>query len=366
MMGIVFPKHMYYALCLSAIIVAPCHAVAWRTDIADSIRDGGYYSSIAIDASGRPHICHRSETNTIRYSVWNGATWIAKSVGTGYMSSIAIDAGGNPYIASGSPDNALRLLSGDNSWWSTQTIDTAGWCTSIAIDHNGKPAISYYDQVNGDLKYARMDGSEWQTQVVDGIGSSVGYLNSLQLNKEGNPQIAYTDSTHLSVNYASLNGTEWRIENVSEASHSCDGASLALDSEGNPQIVYYDNSNNYLMWAHLDGSSWISQRVDYVSQTQHYCAIALDSYNNAGIAYFGSDGLKYAHWNGSSWVTELVDNQASSIGVAIAIDNQDISHISYGRNGYLYYATVPEPSSIISLICGIGGIGSIMWRRRSM
>jgi hypothetical protein len=51
-----------------------------------------------------------------------------------------------------SPDGGSALS------WHIESVDTAGdvpYGTSIALNANGYPHISYYDWTNGDLKYTR-------------------------------------------------------------------------------------------------------------------------------------------------------------------------------------------------------------------
>ena len=50
--------------------------------------------------------------------------------------------------------------------WNNEIVDSdgdVGSHTSLAVDSNNQPHISYYDSTNRDLKYARWDGSAWHT-----------------------------------------------------------------------------------------------------------------------------------------------------------------------------------------------------------
>ncbi|MEW6558393.1 MAG: hypothetical protein AB1349_13765 [Elusimicrobiota bacterium] len=50
--------------------------------------------------------------------------------------------------------------------WNVQTVNTnAGWSTSIAVDSNGEPHISYMDLKNYTLKYTKWNGSKWEIQT---------------------------------------------------------------------------------------------------------------------------------------------------------------------------------------------------------
>ncbi|MGH3132798.1 MAG: hypothetical protein ACRDNY_03485, partial [Gaiellaceae bacterium] len=122
--------------------------------------------------------------------------------------------------------------------------------TSLALDGDGHPHISYQDFTTGALKYARFDGTSWQLETVD--TGFVGFWNSLALDGDGHPHISYhdlSDFTTGDLRYARFDGTSWQLETVDGDGDVGRFTSLALDDAGNPHISYYDDTNDALKHA---------------------------------------------------------------------------------------------------------------------
>ncbi len=161
----------------------------------------GYYTSIALDATGYPHISYYDlMSEDLRYARWAGFTWL------------------------------------------TQTVDSAGnvgMCNCLALNSNGDACISYHDYINGTLKYAKRVGSGFATQTVDS-DMGTGWDTSLALAANGHPRISYYDYYNGALKYAAWNGTSWDIDTVDSAGHAGYYSSLALDAAGFAHIAYYD------------------------------------------------------------------------------------------------------------------------------
>ena len=158
---------------------------------------------LAAVALGSPHQAHAYGWSTVTVDA-------EADVSSG---SIAVDANGDPMISyKDATNDDLKFATCDRSAtncdqsadWSTVTVDSAGsvgFDTSIAVDANGDPMISYFDFANDDLKFAICDRSEsiggncdqtadWSTVTVDAEGIVRRYL-SLALNDSGDPMISY-------------------------------------------------------------------------------------------------------------------------------------------------------------------------------
>lgn len=296
----------------------------WKTTTVDSTEYAGYYTSIALDHRGRPHISYWHGGNThLWHAYYAGGSWHLEEVdasgNVGQYSSIAIDSKDRIHISYYDTTNSeLKYAYYDGTSWTITNIDASGGYTSIAVDSNDKAHISYWDETNDALRYATNAGGTWQTEIVDS-SFGVGKYSSIAIDSFDNPHISYTDTNTGGLKYAYKNAGTWNTEYVVSGSLG-QYTSLALDSNdsphisfidnglkytektsgtwstptlldgnadlctsielgvnGDPRISYYDSTNQDLMFIHFDRGSntWYTERVDSFGDVGKYCSLAV-------------------------------------------------------------------------------------------
>jgi hypothetical protein len=298
----------------------------WVIEVVDTEGDTGWVlQSLALDDVGHPHIGYGGhQYSKFRYTHWTGSAWITEDVGFdtndwGYSGgSFALDSNGYPHFAycAQGPDLELELRYAHwtGSEWAIEVVDLADcwYSTSVKLDANDRPHISYYDQGYGNLKYAHWTGSGWDSQVVDSNGS-VGLPNSLAVDVDGHPHISYYSWTYGMLKYARWTGSSWEIQDVDSAGGEAYllGTALALGVNDHPHIAYADDNSHALKYAYWTGNEWEIGIVD-VGGYIFLGSLVLDDAGNPHISYTdGSGNLQYAI--GTPPPPLLLDKQAKPV-----------------------------------------------------
>ena len=370
-------------------------------------------TSLALDSDDNPHISYSTfDPNSLRYARRTVAGWVKETVDTNptLTSSLALDSGDQPHIgySIASPSWVLEYASLENGAWTTEPVLPPGpifvFDCSLALDSGSQPHMtSTVLVIEPDLLFALLytyrTDEGWQ--ITDPISDS-GIYSSLALDRNDRPHVSYSNGNLM---YAQFIGEGWATELVDPDNPEVVATSLVLDSNERPNIAYATlDTPGSLHYARWTGSSWALQTVDPAPEVWD-CSLALDSQDHPHICYLvlsetaGTEtaAIKYAEWTGTAWDIQTVAQDITPLGgvpmktfnqekmdilqqkaeelnvqlpatagqipfttkfCSIALDSNDLPHISYGSlllaaaTSSLHYAHLVMPRIIAPSLPG--------------
>lgn len=239
--------------------------------IIDDSADVGRYCSIAVDASGNPGMAYYDQTHQdLKYAKWDGSQWtiqVVDSTGkTGIRPSLAFDPKGLPGISYRDGTNQdLKFATLSGAYWSRRIIDSSGDVgrySSLGWRRtSGRWAVAYERLTAGLFRYAqRNSNGTWNITTVDDTAAGGGYV-SLAFDKSGRPAFSYYDSYQHDLKFAHHNGSKWQISRVASSGTQGLYSNLVFDSDGDANIVYENATASaiYLAWG--DVGKWTYWRM---------------------------------------------------------------------------------------------------------
>lgn len=313
----------------------------------------GWYSSIAVDASGNEHISHYSPLSTdCLYTTNATGTFVTETADSGPAfnsiigdggTSIGVDSSGVVHLAAYDASNGdLRYANNDSGSFVAITLDAAGdigWSPRLRI-HPIDDSIHIVYKADSTLRLAVFDGLIWTFETftpVEPIGTF-----SFALDPSGNPHVAYelrTDPSYPEIVHARRPGGIWTFETVPVLYGRLSEPSIAADASGAAHIIFCRDfiSNRTLQYATNAGGSWTFEAADDPgggSNLGQYNSLALDPVSGRlHAAYYdeGNGDLRYARKDpGGLWVQHVIDTEGD-VGkyTSIAVDTSRLVHISY-------------------------------------
>ena len=229
--------------------------------------------------------------------------------------SIALDAAGRPYVAYVDADNNSRatVMKFNAGAWDTVghpglSGNSVNW-TSMAIAPSGQPFIAYSDESNGSkASVMKFDGINWVQEGIPGFSAGSVEWVSMAIDKSGTPYVVYEDfgnDNHATV--MKYDGTSWvNVGNAGFSTYGCSYTSIAIDTGGVPYVAYQGGAAAQAVVMKFNGSHWVTVGGSgFSAGAASYTSIAIDSADTPYVVY--QDWQNYYRvtvmkYNGSSWV----------------------------------------------------------------
>jgi hypothetical protein len=285
----------------------------------------GGWSSLTLDAAGYPVVSYYDLSDrNLRVLHCGDANCTADNSiipadtdgDVGEYTSLALDSSGNPvvsyYDATNEDLKVLHCYNPDCSWdgeggiiTSPDTDGDVGWYTSLALDGNGYPVVSYLDDTNFDLKVLHcgsVDCTYGNIITSPDTGGDVGGHSSLALDAEGNFAVSYSGGAYLKVYHGCP--TSGHVAGVyGEAGFSGDGEDAGGARVDDPRGQYETGTGDSLYFADtgnnrirkIDGDGVINTVVGGGDPTPGFCgdgddatSACLDSPRDVFLDVFGN------------------------------------------------------------------------------
>ena len=245
---------------------------AWRSQLVDAAQKAEFHVSLALDAADQPHISYgvwRGDSLYLKYARRAGGAWTSEVVEDGFLgeyNAIALDSQGAPHISYlDYARSQLKVAQRTPAGWQVEVIDGVQWFggfTSIAIDSQDLLHVTYAGPPVG-VRYARGTGGAWQLETV----GSAGWFTSLALDPAGQPRMVYFDTAGRSLAYGRRDAAGWSLQAVDRLADVGSFNSLAVstaapDAAGEPAVAYYEAGHGDLRFARQSGSQWQVETVD--------------------------------------------------------------------------------------------------------
>jgi hypothetical protein len=244
----------------------------------DAFGFGGSWTSLALDSGGNPVVSYQVASNDLKILHCNdpACTGGDESItspdtagDTGYYSSLALDASGNPVVSYASLGFYFTLMllhcndpncaGGDESVTAAAGAGAAsvGINTSLELDGDGNPVVSHFfsdgitETSYADLHLMHCDNPDCtgtgNQHVAPETSGLVGITSSLELDALGNPVVSYYDSLNNDLKLLHCNDANCTGEDETmiwpDTGASGGFSSLALDGSGMPVIGYWGDGD---------------------------------------------------------------------------------------------------------------------------
>ncbi len=346
----------------------------WQEEVVDTTHEASRNTSLALDAGGGPHVtwtdCATPACSSLvaKYARKSNGAWQPERVGGPVFSfggttpgaSLALDATGRPHVGfvreTGGAPSHLTYATRVGSTWALQDAVQSYYLTTFAIDVDsaGSPHFFYRQLLvaNGnDFSHARLTGTAWQHETVDvsrnadhGTSAAVG----MQLDANDDLHAAYQEPEFKDLRYVSW-AADWQTRALPETGSA---RAPSIDVEDTiPHIGYHAVTKGQVKLASAV-NGWDLDPLDSVAAPVTDLSVEAASLQH--VSYYDADDTRliYAYRDASgSWHPEVVD-EAGDVGShneLVLVGGADASpRIAYwDATSRRVKLAVPVPSSVL-------------------
>ncbi len=295
---------------------------------------------------------------------------------------------GEALVAAGTPETI------DQSWEIQNTdvavgrvsgsivtvVDQAGLVgeyNSLALGSDGLARLSYYDETNGDLKYARCLNENCTARNITVIDSAndVGWrYTSIKIGSDGFARISYYDASGKDLKFARCLNEDCTSKNITVVESAGDKgqfSSLVLGADDFARISYYAISGGDLKFVrctNADCSSKNITSVDTSGDVGKYTSVVLGSDGWARISYLHetNDDLKFARCLNADCTSANIttvdsSGDVGSLKTSVSLGPDGLARISYfdDTNDDLKLARCTNDNCTTKVITAVDAPGNV-------
>ncbi|MCB5262389.1 MAG: T9SS type A sorting domain-containing protein [Candidatus Cloacimonetes bacterium] len=225
----------------------------WTIEQVDPTRLGTSWVGMVLDQSGNPHIAYTgTDQGHLNYAKKIAGIWNIQELssnGGGSVTSIVMDSLDHPHILSW-PNSAHRYW--DGTQWQVDFVTGPGTYSSLALDAQDRPQISYYLAQNDtySLWFMTKNSGTWEQTLIDpGVQQDKrGWDTHILCDSEGILHIVYFCHNEALIRHAWGTGSAWETETIDDVGIWYSSIAFVMDGDVKC-ISYYDDAEGYLRYA---------------------------------------------------------------------------------------------------------------------
>jgi hypothetical protein len=200
------PCIAYYNASTTRITYTHYDGAVWQESQVGPGNPVTVYISMVLDATDMPHLTYVNGADQV-YAYYDGAIWHTENVSTGMNHgsdgerALVFDSLGDAHVMTyGLIDGFMYYASRSAGVWTEQQVpalQNVGTNGSLALNSADEPMYTCY---GAGLEFITLSGASWSNVTVD--DGWVGHDTSLVLDSQGLPCVSYRDATNQSLRFA--------------------------------------------------------------------------------------------------------------------------------------------------------------------